>query len=56
MVEQRAGLLLVDAAVQKLDVLRLAGQHVDRLKRSRYVSFSAASSSRNITVPDARLP
>ena len=55
--EQRVGLLAVDAAVQQLDVLRLARQHVDQVEARRgSVSLSAASSSLNITVPDARLP
>ena len=55
--EQRVGLLAVDAAVQQLDVLRLARQHVDEVEAGRgAMSLSAASSSLNITVPDARLP
>ena len=55
--EQRVGLRAVDAAVQELDVLRLAREHVDEVEAGRdSVSLSAASSSLNITVPDARLP
>jgi hypothetical protein len=40
----------------ELDVLRLARQHVDEVEAVEVASLSAASSSLNITVLDARLP
>ena len=55
--EQQIGLGAIDAAVQQFDILRLARQHVDQVEAARgCVSLSAASSSLNITVPEARLP